>query len=482
MTLITKNPIKIVLIIILLLLGYNIYSNNHGHPISYGLILLGIYLIFNDSLFEGMVNTTYENKDIDSLLDLDITKLFNSSDEPLSKDEIEQKVTEQVEEVTKSKLSHEGLTKEAEQLIEKDDFIKNDTEKLIEKGMSKEEANEKAQSNYNNAIIDETKLLETKYKKALEEAKTKLIKEANKEQDKKFKNKKEMASKVNKLRDSRNNLVSNNKVFTLDEQREMAKKLFSGTDENEDEDDEDNEDDEDDEENKLIKELQTSKKNKMIKTGLINETDQVGTCDASISKALAPLQSEISKLREKTSIPPDVKKAKIKNFTLLAEMLIEKEALSEEEYESMKTKLDSNVLTLDDAIGALEKFKRASKSIKKNKVSGKKDKWWSDMNKSELPMDMYIPKGEHIDNKWSNEFTILNTDKWTVPMARPPVCIDSTPKDIMPMGTSGYPMHLKYYDQARYVSTSAKMEKAKHELENDNKPADDIKEKFTNWI
>jgi len=468
MALITKNPIKIVLIIILLLLAYNMYSNKQGNVISYGLIILGVYLIFNDSFLENMVDTNYENPDIEKLLKLDINSLFNSSDEPLSQEEIKKNIDEQVEQVIKTKLNDTNLSNEAESRIPKDQFIEDETKKLVEEGKPIEDAKNEAQNNYQKVIETEKTKLKEEYSKSILEAKEKLNKEAIEEQNKRMKEKDTIA-KVNQeltlLEESREELKPKSKELTLEEQREFAKKLFG----------ESNKIDEE------IKKLQSSKE-QQIKT--IQEETPESSCDANIAKAIAPLQAEISKLREKTAIPPDVKEAKLKNFTLLVETLIEKGALTDEEYEQMKTKLDSNVLTLDDAISALEKLKRASKNIKKT-VSGQKDKWWSDMNKSELPMEMYIPKGEQIDNKWSNEFTILNTDKWTVPMPRPPVCIDSSPKDIMPMGTSGYPMSLKYYDAARYVSTSAKMEKAKREIEEkteDVKIPKDVKERFTNWI
>lgn len=485
MTIITKNPIKIVLIIVLLLLTYNLYNNKQGNVISYGLIVIGLYLIYNDSFLENMVDTNYENNDIEKLLNLDINSLFNTSNEPLSKEEIEEKINDEINGTIEEKIDDKNLEMEVkdsstmdkpkEELEKK---LKQIEENLELTDKEKEQAKKEAEAEFKAILQEEKDKLKEKYMKAIVETKDKLVDEAVKTQNKRLKEKeniKKLNNQLSSLKIERKEL-NKTKELSLDEQRELAKKLFGQVDVNESNLEE------------KVRKLEETKENKMRDTGLIAQVEET-PCDSSIAKAIAPLQAEIAKLREKTAIPPDVKKAKVKNFTLLAETLIEKGALSEEEYENMKTKLDSNVLTLNDAISALEKLKRASKSIKKN-VPGKKDKWWSDMSKSELPMEMYIPKGEQIDNKWSNEFSILNTDKWTVPMARPPVCIDSSPKDIMPVGTSGYPMNLKYYDSARYVSTSAKMEKAKKDLESksesDSKEEielkEDIKEKFTNWI
>jgi hypothetical protein len=191
--------------------------------------------------------------------------------------------------------------------------------------------------------------------------------------------------------------------------------------------------------------------------------------------------NEIAKLREQTAVPPNIMEAKLKTFNLLVDFLTEKGTLTEEDYENMKVKLSSNVMTIDEAIDSLERLKLASKTVKRKEVQPEMKNWWSEMNRSELPLDMYIPKGSLVPSEFNNEFAILNTDKWTVPMPRPPVCIDSTPKDIMPMGTTGYPTGLKYFDEARYVTTGAKQEKEKKMVAFDIKQAkkEPVKESFT---
>ena len=56
------------------------------------------------------------------------------------------------------------------------------------------------------------------------------------------------------------------------------------------------------------------------------------------------------------------------------------------------------------------------------------------MKYSERPGKNYEPIGKGI-SKWSNEYTILSSDKWTVPMTRPPVCISSTKCKVCPSAT-----------------------------------------------
>lgn len=188
-------------------------------------------------------------------------------------------------------------------------------------------------------------------------------------------------------------------------------------------------------------------------------------CNSAIAKAIAPLQAEVSKLRDAQKVSVNETEAKLKTYQLLVEHLMEKDVLNKEDIETLQSKLTSGVLTVDETISRLEKMKLASASIERKQPVESNKNWWSEMNKSELPAAMYLPLGSQINSDFSNDYTILNTEKWTVPMPRPPVCINSAPKEIMPVGTTGYPLSVKYFDDARYVSTSAAQEKTKKDLE-----------------
>lgn len=206
-------------------------------------------------------------------------------------------------------------------------------------------------------------------------------------------------------------------------------------------------------------------KRSLIQTNVTTDSNNSCDCEKSIIDALAPLQVEITKLRNAQKVSVSETEAKVKTYQLLIENLKEKNVLSREDVQSIESKLTSGVLTIDEAISRLEKMKIAAINIKTpHKVNSNKN-WWSEMNKSELPAAMYLPLGSQIDQDFSNEYTILNTEKWAVPMPRPPVCINSAPKEIMPVGTTGYPLNVKYFDDARYVSTSAPQEQTKKELE-----------------
>lgn len=187
-------------------------------------------------------------------------------------------------------------------------------------------------------------------------------------------------------------------------------------------------------------------------------------CEKAITQAVAPLQEEINKLKN-INEEEDIHTTKMKTMKMLLENLTEKGVLNQEDTKNLLAKLKSDILTIDEVIERLEKMKLLSTNIQPIKSKKPDNKWWNDMDKSELPEEMHHPLVSAKDLEFKNEYSILNTEKWTVPMPRPPVCIDSHPKDIMPVGTSGYPINLKNFDDSRYVSTSAKTEKQKKELE-----------------
>ena len=79
----------------------------------------------------------------------------------------------------------------------------------------------------------------------------------------------------------------------------------------------------------------------------------------------------------------------------------------------------------------------------------------NDFRYNELPTNMFVPIGDKVANEWAidNEYTILNTSQWQVPMPRPPVCINTQPCKVCPTEESAYgPLPLKNWDSARKLS------------------------------
>ena len=97
----------------------------------------------------------------------------------------------------------------------------------------------------------------------------------------------------------------------------------------------------------------------------MNYTKDTCDCNSAIAKAIAPLQVEVSKLRDAQKVSVNETEAKLKTYQLLVEHLMEKDVLSKEDIEALQSKLTSGVLTLDEAISRLEKMKLAAVAIKR---------------------------------------------------------------------------------------------------------------------
>ena len=127
--------------------------------------------------------------------------------------------------------------------------------------------------------------------------------------------------------------------------------------------------------------------------------------------------------------------------------LAEKGVLNNIEINNIQAKLRSKLLSMDEVITSLELLKKEGKS--KRKVISQVN---NDREYSELPSDFYNPIGDKIANDWDNDYTILNTNKWQVPMPRPPVCINTTPCKVCPSDESNYPVNLKHWDDSRNIT------------------------------
>ena len=128
--------------------------------------------------------------------------------------------------------------------------------------------------------------------------------------------------------------------------------------------------------------------------------------------------------------------------------LLSKGIIERNDVENIRVKLQSKLSTLKDVIKSLEIMKREGRS-KQRQINGKVR---SDYEYSELPTDFYKPIGDKIANDWDNEYAILNTNKWQVPMTRPPVCINTAPCKVCPNDASNYNIDLKQWDESRTIS------------------------------
>lgn len=176
------------------------------------------------------------------------------------------------------------------------------------------------------------------------------------------------------------------------------------------------------------------------------------SCGMEVEKIKRQMQDEMAELKEqlkaRTSIPPASAKIANRYFESLMNDLADKGILDSNEIDNIQSKLRSKLLSMDEVIASLETLKKEGKA----KVRVQEGKVKHDRDYSELPSDFYTPLGQQVPNDWSSEYTILNTNKWQVPMPRPPVCINTQPCKVCPTDSSNYPVNLKQWDDSRYVT------------------------------
>ena len=171
--------------------------------------------------------------------------------------------------------------------------------------------------------------------------------------------------------------------------------------------------------------------------------------------------------KKKTGPVDDIEKRNVK--ILLKELLANK-VLSKEEVEEIYSSAKKGDVDLKELILALEKLRDTTSYVKPSKDSSGtpesaavqtakskniRDSLYGDMKYDELPLDKKIPIGDQLPpDDWDNEYTLLNTDKWTVPQRKPPLCIASNNLDPLPSNEAGYPMLLKEWDNSRVISNN----------------------------
>jgi hypothetical protein len=176
-------------------------------------------------------------------------------------------------------------------------------------------------------------------------------------------------------------------------------------------------------------------------------------CAMEVDKVKKELENEINKLKSMVnnmaSVNPDSKIAE-KYFDSLLNELNERGVIDSRDIENILLKMKSKLLTIEEVISSLEMLKKEGRSRARTTDGKVKD----DKVYNELPSDFYSPLGDKIANEWDNDYTILNTNKWQVPMPRPPVCVNTAPCKVCPTDSSNYPVNLKQWDDSRYVTQS----------------------------
>jgi len=213
--------------------------------------------------------------------------------------------------------------------------------------------------------------------------------------------------------------------------------------------------------------IESSKSEPILKseyvTNSLNDRDiEVEIFKKQLTNKMVDLELKLKELQSKTI---DNNSMKYMNF--LIDELVKYKVLNNNDIENIKAKIDSKLLTNEEVIAGLEKLKSSIKSnlIKpetiedptlNNIINLFTDK--SKSKKSEYSVDkdleIYKPLGNSDLNKWSDGYTILNTDKWQIPVNRPPVCINTSPCKVCPSTDDTYPVKLGEWDSSRKISNT----------------------------
>ena len=193
---------------------------------------------------------------------------------------------------------------------------------------------------------------------------------------------------------------------------------------------------------------------------MVQGETQYASCTLQVDKIKKEMEVQISQLKRdmiNNLNKEDHNKISHKYFESLLEELQVKNLIDEKDINNIRIKMQTRLLNLEDIINSLEIIKKQgqSKPSKTNinssqytptKINGK------EVIYNELPKEYYMPMGDKIANEWDTTFSLLNTDKWRVPMPKPPVCINTTPCQVCNSDNNSYYTALKYWDDSRNVT------------------------------
>jgi hypothetical protein len=179
-------------------------------------------------------------------------------------------------------------------------------------------------------------------------------------------------------------------------------------------------------------------------TNMVDETKQ-------INNQLTNLTNMVDETKQINNIDNNFKESNdtttIKYMNLLIDDLRERNVLNNNDIENIKAKINSKILTDDEIIIGLEKLILTAKA-KQKKEPG------SEYMFGNVSSDLYKPLGNTEITKWDEGYNMLNTNKWQIPINRPPVCINTTPCKVCPDTEDTYPLKLALWDNSRKISNT----------------------------
>jgi hypothetical protein len=183
-------------------------------------------------------------------------------------------------------------------------------------------------------------------------------------------------------------------------------------------------------------------------TGLGNGSSNIPktTCDLQLDQIKKDFEKQIQELKTELSVKGSTgtESSTVKYYNQLIKELRSNGILDDIDVKNVTLKLNSKLLTLDEAISSLEKVKE--KGLVKDKSVN------SDFVYNELPSEFYAPLGKRIVSDWENDYNLIDSTNWQVPIQRPPVCIASEKCKICPKETSPGTSLLKDWDSSRKIT------------------------------
>jgi hypothetical protein len=169
-------------------------------------------------------------------------------------------------------------------------------------------------------------------------------------------------------------------------------------------------------------------------------------CNLQLDQIKKDFEQQIENLKSELTINSTggSQSSTVKYYKQLIKELSNNGILDAVDVKNITVKLNSKLITIDEAVASLEKVKEQG-VIKERNVN-------SDFIYSELPSEFYTPLGKRIVSDWENEYNLLDSTNWQVPMQRPPVCITSEKCKVCPKETYPGTTLLKDWDSSRKIS------------------------------
>ena len=184
-----------------------------------------------------------------------------------------------------------------------------------------------------------------------------------------------------------------------------------------------------------------------------NSNPNISTnCEIAINNLTNQFNSKITDLQMKLNLVNNQANSNsnisLKYYNDLVTQLLNKGILTNDDITNIKIKVENKLLTINDVIIGLEKLNTSAISKNTSEISKN-----TNYNMPvDTPIDFYTPIGDKVANNWSDNYTILDSSKWMVPMPRPPVCINNTPCKVCPIDDTSYPVSLQTWDNSRNIT------------------------------